>query len=105
VNLFALLPFAGFVANLALAAFVLARHPRAAANRLYALLTIAIAYWCILKFAWRSLCSGAATLLRCGIDDGIVLRAGRGKKLPIEKQPAVNTAENVSHETQPQFSS
>jgi diguanylate cyclase (GGDEF)-like protein/PAS domain S-box-containing protein len=51
VNLYALLPLAGFVCNVALAILVLGRHPRAAPNRLYALLATAIAWWSLVKFA------------------------------------------------------
>ncbi|MEK6607026.1 MAG: diguanylate cyclase [Myxococcota bacterium] len=53
MNPYALLPLSGFLANCALAAAVFARNPRAQANRLYAMLALAIAYWSLLKFAWR----------------------------------------------------
>ncbi len=53
MNPYALLPLSGFVVNLALAASVFARSPRALTNRLYAALALSLAYWCVLKFAWR----------------------------------------------------
>ncbi len=53
MNPYALLPLSGFVVNLLLAVAIVARHPRALANRLYGLLCLALAYWSIVKFAWR----------------------------------------------------
>jgi diguanylate cyclase (GGDEF)-like protein/PAS domain S-box-containing protein len=51
MNPYALLPLCGFFANVVMAIWVLARNPRSNANRLYALLGAATAYWSIVKFA------------------------------------------------------
>src|SRR4026208_1211091 len=51
MNPYALLPLCGFLANAIMGTIVLARNPRSKANRLYALLGIATAYWCLVKFA------------------------------------------------------
>jgi diguanylate cyclase (GGDEF)-like protein/PAS domain S-box-containing protein len=51
MNPYALLPLCGFFANAIMGTIVLARNPRSSANRLYALLGIATAYWSIVKFA------------------------------------------------------
>jgi len=53
VNPYIALPLSGFVVSIALAAAVYARSPRARVNQTYALLSLAVAYWSILKVAWR----------------------------------------------------
>jgi diguanylate cyclase (GGDEF)-like protein/PAS domain S-box-containing protein len=63
LNWYALLPLAGFLANLGLAPVVLARSPRARTNQLYAILAAAIAYWSLLKFATRLVSDAESSLL------------------------------------------
>jgi diguanylate cyclase (GGDEF)-like protein/PAS domain S-box-containing protein len=70
VNPYALLPFVGFIANFALASFVLARNPRSPANRALALVALAVAFWAILKFAWRLSSDADAALLLFRVSAG-----------------------------------
>ncbi len=50
MNLYALLPLSGFLANIVLAAVVYARSPRDRPNRILALLCLGLAFWSVLKF-------------------------------------------------------
>ena len=85
MNFYALLPLSSFLVNVPLAAAVLRRHPRGRANQVYAMLTMAIAIWSILKVGWR-LCDTAEEVRR-EIRDTVVHELGHHVGLADEDMP------------------